>query len=96
MKKIYFIVDLKGPIYYKEVSDDWSSNALRVGYNDSYEMRSTYVHKPDLSENFEDIKTRLDKSNKIRIKKLYKQLAEALSEKYKEEDCVKYDERYTP
>jgi len=98
-KKVYFYThtyDAPHTIYYMWVDKDWSGSSLRIGYNDSYEMRSQYADKPFFSENYEDIKKIAEEEQQRLIAKEYAALIERFSKKIIEERAIECDGRYAP
>jgi len=91
MKKVYFYVNPLGPVYYMEVKAAWAGARLDIGYNDSYEMRSTYLVKPYFSEDYKDIKELLEKNKKRLMCEKYEEIIKLMKIKFNEEDATYHD-----
>lgn len=94
MKKIYFIVDPLGPIFYMEKPNDWNEYRLNIGYNDSYEMRSVYISRHQFSENFCDIKALLEKNKQKLMLEKYEEMINLMKINFGDENNAIYHDGF--
>jgi len=100
VKKVYFISPeiFNLSMWYKEVDDNFNDIRLRVGYNDSSEMRSVDIDSKYFSEDPNKLLAELKRRKQVMIAQAYRKLAKEINKKVAEkpEDAFEFDNGQCP